>query len=797
MPHAATADGFGGTVRRMRRLIGTLVVAGTALGLAAVSPALPVHAATVPAGFTDAAVGSFASPTAVEWLPNDRIVVLEQGGRVRIGPPTGPFATALTIDAICPGGERGLLGFTHDPAFLSNGFVYVYYTRDAPGAPGGCVNRVSRFTMDLAVDQIVPTSEVVLLDAISSVNGNHNGGDLDIGSDGFLYVAVGDAGRDPRGDSGSAGSNDAAQDVSLLNGKILRITLDGRPAPGNPFTGAGSAVCATRGNLPSTPTTACQEIFAYGLRNPYRIAFDRNDGSSRFFVNDVGQGTYEEVNVGAVGADYGWPDREGGCPQGDTVPCAGPPAGVTDPITFYGRGQGQYVTAGAFVPNGLWPTAYDGAYLFADGGSGRMWVRQRDGAVDYDAPFATAASSIADMTFGFDTAGKAVLYYVLSSGSLRTVTPNAAPTPTPGDPMAYQPIAPDRAYDTNGTAVAAGAVYNGTTRLVDLDAPAGARAALVNLTIAETAGPGFLRTWIAGGARPATSSVNAEGPGAFVANAAVVPLDANGRFVIESVATARVIVDVMGWFTPSGATSAGRLITLDPDRVIDTREPAGAGNAYARSGSAITVFPWGDGGAPSGAAPSAVVLSVGAVSTGLGGFVGAHPAGTPWDGTSNVNVVPGDVRANTVVVPVGDGNGVTLQTLNVDDVVVDLVGYFTAASAPSSSNGLFSFVAPTRVVDTRTPLGFGRLAAGTTATIGTGTSGSAVLQNVTVTGTAAAGFVATFPAGAPAPGVSTLNFVGPQQTRAVLAFTKQTGGQVSYQSLVATDLVVDVVGSFS
>jgi glucose/arabinose dehydrogenase len=126
---------------------------------------------------------------------------------------------------------------------------------------------------------IDPASEVVLLDDISSHNGNHNGGNLEIGSDGFLYVSVGDAGgTNPRGDSGV---NQAAQDLSLLNGKILRVTLDGRPAPGNPLTGPNSAPCATAG-ISAPRSTQCQEIFAWGLRNPYRFAFDRNDGSDRF-----------------------------------------------------------------------------------------------------------------------------------------------------------------------------------------------------------------------------------------------------------------------------------------------------------------------------------------------------------------------------------------------------------------------------------------------------------------------------------------------------------------------------------
>ena len=130
------------------------------------------------------------------------------------------------------------------------------------------------------------------------------------------------------------------------------------------------------GNTPSTPTTQCQEIFAWGLRNPYRFAFDRNDGIDRFFINDVGQSTREEVDLGRLGANYGWPEREGCVPAAATTRRApAPPAGLTDPLTDYGRDVGTFITGGAFVPNGLWPEAYDGAYFFGDGGSGDIWVR--------------------------------------------------------------------------------------------------------------------------------------------------------------------------------------------------------------------------------------------------------------------------------------------------------------------------------------------------------------------------------------------------------------------------------------
>ena len=153
---------------RRRSIVPALAVALVAATAVEAVPS-PVRAAEVPTGFADAKVADIARPTAVEWLPSDQIVVLEQGGRVRVARPGEAFTTALTLSGVCSNGERGLLGFTHDPAFLHNGLVYVYYTRQASGAPGGCVNRVSRFTMSGAT--IERASEVVLLDNISSVAG--------------------------------------------------------------------------------------------------------------------------------------------------------------------------------------------------------------------------------------------------------------------------------------------------------------------------------------------------------------------------------------------------------------------------------------------------------------------------------------------------------------------------------------------------------------------------------------------------------------------------------------------------
>ena len=196
----------------------------------------------------------------------------------------------------------------------------------------------------------------------------------------------------------------------------------------------------------------------------------------------------------------------------------------------------------------------------------------------------------------------------------------------------------------------------------------------------------------------------------------------------------------------------------------------------------------------------AVAVSIAAISGGgPGGWVGAYPGGGTWGGTSNVNVLPGDVRANTIVVPLGGSSFFSLRTLNIADVAIDVVGYVTSSGAPTSGSGLYSSIDPVRVVDTRLPLGFGRLAALSAATVSVpgGATRAAVVQNLTVTDTSAAGWVAAHPSSV-APVVSNVNYTDRSQTRAALAFTQLTDdGRERFTSLVATDLVVDVVGFFS
>ena len=178
--------------------------------------------------------------------------------------------------------------------------------------------------------------------------------------------------------------NDAARDVNIALGKILRVNPDGSVPTDNPFVGQTANPCADDGR--TEIGKHCPETFAWGFRNPFRMAF-APDG--RLFVNDVGGGTWEEVDDVQAGKDYGWNVREGHCAIGSTTSCAAPPAGMTNPIYDYSHAATgcRSITGGAFVPNAVWPAEYRGDYLFADFVCGKIsaprraarWCRHRNG----------------------------------------------------------------------------------------------------------------------------------------------------------------------------------------------------------------------------------------------------------------------------------------------------------------------------------------------------------------------------------------------------------------------------------
>jgi glucose/arabinose dehydrogenase len=325
---------------------------------------------SLPFGFSDGLVVKIGSPTGIAFTPDGRMLVSTQQGVLRVVRDDVLLPEpAIDLSArTCPESERGLVGITVDPLFTSNRFVYLYYTFKKHGTctmnkPTDPVNRLSRFVMT----GNALSGETILLDNIPSPAGYHNAGGLAFGKDGFLYVGVGDGGCDWTRVGGCGAANDTARDRNVLSGKILRITRDGAIPPDNPFTGPGTVHCAT-GAGPRN--TICRETFAWGLRNPFRTAFDPNAPDTRFYINDVGQNTWEEIDVGAKGADYGWNVREGPCANdvsgtSSTTNCG--PSPYTDPIFAYRRTEGcGAITGGAFVPDGLWPAPYSGAYLFSD-----------------------------------------------------------------------------------------------------------------------------------------------------------------------------------------------------------------------------------------------------------------------------------------------------------------------------------------------------------------------------------------------------------------------------------------------
>lgn len=807
----------------MRRLLLLVTVIACLLPVTPTSaaPAAPPRPQAVPpSGFADSLVSAaLNTPIAVTGLPDGRALVLQKGGLVRVVKTGAVLPAAALSLTVCSQSERGLLGVTPDPNFGTNGQLYIYYTRVSAGAPGGCVNRVSRFTM--VGDVIVGASELVLLDNISSVNGNHNGGDLEVGNDGFLYVAVGDGGCDPRGNSGCGGDNDAAQDLSLLNGKILRVDRStGAPAAGNPYGGAGTAACRTRGNTPSTPTTICREIYAYGLRNPWRMSFDTNTGATRFYLNDVGQNAREEVNLGVLGANYGWPAREGVCARNTQSPCPPPDAGLgyTQPITDYSQDNtrsdfgGTYVTGGAFVPDGAWGKAYDGGYLFADGGSGRIFHRPAVPPMVptsvYTSPFATGASGISDMGFVMESAGWA-LYYVLPGGQLRKIVFTTAPAALPGA-LAFVPVAPSqRAFDSRSFGGNSGPLRGGTSRLINVVATQGVhRSALVNITLVRPGAAAFATVWQPRATKPDSSNINGS-VGHVTANSSIVPIDADGNVLLFVSATSHVIVDVLGFFdVAAGSVSTfGRFQAAAPIRAADTRLPNDDDtNIYTRtadgSASVVNVPIEGHWGVPTDTSSVAVIVTGLSGSVPGSGFAVALPHGGTVPASSTVNTNGyGDVRANLAVLPVGADGTIDLRLLDMAHVLVDVVGWFTDGTASSSGSGTYLPINPTRVVDTRSSLGFARLSAGGTGSVNSPAVPNTALgvsNNIVVTNTAGNGFITAFPQGTTRPGVSNGNATAAGQTRSAMALTQlgATGGASFYVSM-STDVIVDITGYFA
>lgn len=372
-------------------------------------------AAALPAGFTETSIGGLSQPTAMAIAPDGRIFVCEKGGALRVIKDgvllPAPFVS-LTVDTFS---ERGLLGVAFDPAFASNGFVYVYYTTTAP-----IHNRVSRFTAngDVAAGNGTP-----ILDLPAVGPGNHNGGAIHFGPDGKLYVAVGEH-------ANTANS----QDKSNLLGKILRLNPDGSAAPGNPFAGESGAD---------------PRVWALGLRNPFTFAF--NPANGQMFINDVGSGgpnVFEEINDGIIGANYGWPIEEGIPPT--------PSAVFTRPRFAYDHSDGSCaITGGAFYFPAVsqFPGQYAGGYFFADLCGG--WIKRLDLDSDTVTDFATGIAGPVDIQVGSDGS----LYYLsIFSGTLTRVQYGVAGV-LPVAPIMNTPLTNGGAFRLSWTASSGATSY--------------------------------------------------------------------------------------------------------------------------------------------------------------------------------------------------------------------------------------------------------------------------------------------------------------------------------------------------
>jgi glucose/arabinose dehydrogenase len=371
------------------------------------------RATEAPPGFNaHAVVTVYGDPTDLAWLGDDLLIATVNGWLFRLdsGAAAGGAAGTATMildlsSRIGQGREQGLLGVVADPEFPVRPYIYVFYTRahevgHCNEMPANCSNRVSRFTLgdDGLLD---PDSELPLLDSIM-VGSLHNAGDLAFDVENLLYVSTGDAGywQD-------------SQDLSNLNGKILRINRDGSPASGNPFNSPGALACNDR--KPGESASPCPEIFAYGLRNPFRIAVNPNARSPFLYINDVGQEGWEEIDMGIAGADYGWPIREGACLTAMSLPCD-PGHGFVEPIFAYPHESGCFsITGGAFVPEpSPWGEAFRQKYLFADWGCGQIFVLNE--GIDGHFTASRFAGDIPGITTLLMSPDGSTLYYAYGGG---------------------------------------------------------------------------------------------------------------------------------------------------------------------------------------------------------------------------------------------------------------------------------------------------------------------------------------------------------------------------------------------
>lgn len=343
------------------------------------------------------------------------IQVFDQNSAQLLGTPFLDI-TSLVDDA---GNEQGLLGLAFHPDYENNGFFYVNYTSDPPGA-GLDRTTIARFSRSAGNPNVADRNSLLVMLEIEQDFSNHNGGDLHFGPDGYLYIGMGDGG------SGDDPFN-RGQDPTQLLGKMLRIDIDNLP---NARELEKDRERTVRGNVgrcgligaygipPSNPFVAdgntCDEIWAIGMRNPYRFSFDRSTGD--LFIADVGQNQVEEIDFQPAsstgGENYGWDCREGNVAHAGT--CL--PGTLTEPIFTYTHSVGCSVTGGYRYRGSM--ADFLGTYVYTDYCSGRIWFGTFNGSTWSSTQWQDTALNI--VGFGEDRNGE--MYFANQAGPVYTFT---------------------------------------------------------------------------------------------------------------------------------------------------------------------------------------------------------------------------------------------------------------------------------------------------------------------------------------------------------------------------------------
>ena len=348
------------------------------------SPAPPGGGGPPPTLALTPVVSGLSSPVDLQF-PADgtsRMLIVEQAGTIRIATNGGLSATPFVdiTNKVDFGGEKGLLGLAFHPQFPQNHLFYVHYDRLSGGQMQSVIAEYSVSTSD--PNQADPNSERILL-TVDQPFDNHKGGQIVFGPDGFLYIGFGDGGSggDPLGNG---------QNLQTLLGKMLRIDVD-HQSGGKQYAIPSSNPFAGGGGLP--------EIWAYGLRNPWRFSFDRAGG--RLFAGDVGQDKYEEIDILTSGGNFGWNTMEG-------MHCFNPASGcnmsgLTLPIAEYDHSEGEAVMGG-FVYHGSAIPNLVGAYILADYASGTIWELTESNGTWTRTKLLSSGRNIS--SFGQDVAGE-------------------------------------------------------------------------------------------------------------------------------------------------------------------------------------------------------------------------------------------------------------------------------------------------------------------------------------------------------------------------------------------------------